>query len=541
MKNETKTLQLEVKFAGDAETTGAFTGLCAAYGNLDLVGDIIEPGAFTASLEEHKANGTKPALLWQHDLDSPIGVIDELIETPQGLKVKGRLALDTVKGKEARALLKIGGCTGLSIGFKITKSKRGADGARRILAAYLGEISFVTLPANPKAKVTDIKAAGDAAKGQKMTDLIDDGAAAGIPAEMVEKLAELEEKAAKIDDIETKLADAMKRADAFELKLARPGIITSRDSSADLAKKAFNGFLRHGREALPVEEVKSLVVADDTRGGYLAPAEFSKELDRNIVQFSPVRQAARIGTTSSGSVIIPRRTTELTAGWVGETEARSEATPAYGQVEIAINEIACYVDVSTMLLEDSALSLETELAFDLAEQFGKVEGTAFVSGDGVKKPEGFMSNADLDYTASGSATDVTADGLIDLMYDMAPAYRQRGVWMANGSTIATIRKFKDGQGQYLWQAGLQEGAPATILGRPVIEAPDMPDISGNAYPIVFGDFSVGYRIYDKVSLSILRDPYSVATSGLVRFHARRRVGGGVVRAEALRKLKVAVS
>lgn len=346
--------------------------------------------------------------------------------------------------------------------------------------------------------------------------------------------------------IEAKALDAdkiTKRLDAIEVKVNRPGAggARSEDETAAIERKAFTTFLRKGREALGADEVKSLRVSDDTSGGYLAPAEFSKEVDKNVVQFSPVRQAARVGATSSGSVIVPRRTGRPTASWVGETETRSATEAAYGQVEIPIDEIACYVDVSNKLLEDAAVDVAAEVAFDLAEEFGRAEGAAFVSGDGVKKPLGLMSDTGLSYTPGTDASALKADGLIDLFYALAPFYRQRGVWMMNGKTLAIVRKLKDGQGLYLWGGPLAAGVPETILGRPVVEAVDMPDVGTGAFPVLFGDFASAFRIYDRISLSLLRDPYSQATSGLTRFHARRRVGARVVRPEAVRKLKIATS
>lgn len=159
----------------------------------------------------------------------------------------------------------------------------------------------------------------------------------------------------------------------------------------------------------------------------------------------------------------------------------------------------------------------------------------------MKKPLGLLSDTGVNYTASGSATAILLDGIIDLYYALAPAYRQRGAWLLNGSSLASIRKIKDGNGLYIWQPALAAGQPETILGRPVVEAVDMPDVSGNAFPVMFGDFASAFRIYDRISLSLLRDPYSQATSGLTRFHARRRVGARVVRPEAIRKLKIATS
>jgi HK97 family phage major capsid protein len=207
--------------------------------------------------------------------------------------------------------------------------------------------------------------------------------------------------------------------------------------------------------------------------------------------------------------------------------------------------MACYVDVSQRLLEDAAVNVESEVASDLSEEFGRLEGLGFSQGDGVKKPIGIMEAAGVAYTATGNASTLgtaPADTLIDVFYSLPAYYRNRGVWLMNSKTIAAVRKLKDGStGAYLWQPGLAQGDPATILGRPLIEDPTMDDIGSAAEPILFGSVSDAYRIYDRLNLSIMRDPYSQATSGVVRFHARRRTGGALVLADALRKIKCATS
>ena len=131
--------------------------------------------------------------------------------------------------------------------------------------------------------------------------------------------------------------------------------------------------------------------------------------------------------------------------------------------------------------------------------------------------------------------------LIDLFHSLPSAYRNVGVWLMNSKTIGAVRKLTTTPGVPLWIDSLAAGNPPTILGRPVIDCPDMPDVAANQFPIVFGDVASAYRIYDRVNLTLLRDPYTQATNGLVRFHARRRVGGDVVKAEAIRKLKISVS
>lgn len=359
-----------------------------------------------------------------------------------------------------------------------------------------------------------------------------------------------------LDDLQKTLDDRLKaietkadhgalveRLDKIEAKVNRPA--GGRDK-AELSeeRKAFAAYLRHA-DRTPADSLKALTVSNDAAGGYLAPAEFSTEVLKNIVEISPMRAAARVASTSAGEVILPKRTGRPTGSWVGETEDRPGTGSTYGQVEIPVHEMACYVDVSLKLLEDSAVNVEAEVAFDVAQEFGRMEGAAFISGNGVKKPTGFLNAPELTYTPTGDAATLgsaPADLLITHLYAMPATYRNRGSWMMNGSTLAAIRKLKDGTtGIYLWQPAYAAGQPETILGRPVIEAPDMPDVGSGTIPIAFGDFSIAYRIFDRVGMSIFADPYTQRTSGLVRFHARRRVGGDLVMAEAIKAIKCATS
>ena len=133
--------------------------------------------------------------------------------------------------------------------------------------------------------------------------------------------------------------------------------------------------------------------------------------------------------------------------------------------------------------------------------------------------------------------------MISLVHNIKSEYGRNGVFVFNRSTLAAIRKLKDTAGQYVFQVGmsLTGGASNTILGYPYVEATDMPDVAGGAYPVAFGDFRRAYMIVDRVSLAVLRDPFTQATTGNVRYIARRRVGGQVVQAEAINKLKIAAS
>lgn len=352
-----------------------------------------------------------------------------------------------------------------------------------------------------------------------------------------DRLKAVEAKAAAPD-----LSKIEERLKAVETKANRPAVDPKTEPTEE--RKAFTSYLRHG-DRMPDEERKALTVANDTSGGYLAPSEFQTEVIKGIVERSPIRQAARVSSTSAGEVILPKRTGTPTGHWVGETETRTETGSTYGQIEVPINEMACYVDVSLKLLEDSAVNVEAEVAFDLAEEFARLEAAALSDGDGVKKPKGVLQYSDVPYSFTGNSSTLgsaPAELLIEAFYAVPAYYRNRGVWMMNGSTLAAIRKLKDaGSGAYLWQPALTAGQPETILGRAVIEDPTMKGVGSAAEPIIFGDINSAYRVFDRIGMSVFVDPYSVRTSGKVRFHARRRVGAGMVLSEALRKIRCATS
>lgn len=516
--------RIEVKAALTADDDGAISGLAWPFGSADRVGDFIEKGAFRTA-------GARLPALWSHDAAETVGVWDSVRETDRGLEVSGRLLVnDVARAREVRALVKEGAATGLSIGFRINDAVPRKGGGRTIRDLELLEVSIVSIPAHPGAQVTAVKHGGP--------DVDKNETAPEAPAHD-DRTAELEAKIAPLAEVPDTLDKVSKRIDDLERKVNRPRSAPAEDKPA-AEVKAFTHFIRRGVERMDPMEAKDLRVANDTAGGYLAPEQFATEIIRNLVETSPVRQAARVSAISSGSLVLPKRTGTTTAYWVGETEPRTETQPAYGQVEIAAHELAAYIDVSNSLLEDAAIDIAAELARDGAEEFGRAEGAAFVGGSGIKQPEGLLTNADVATYANGHATELQVDGLLGIFHSLPMMYRNRGVWMMNAATIGEVRKLKDTNGDYLWREGLAEGNPPTILGRPVVEAVDMPDIEAAATPILFGAVDEAFRIVDRVGLQVLRDPYSVATSGIVRFHMRRRVGGRVVKAEAIKKLSMEV-
>ncbi len=297
-----------------------------------------------------------------------------------------------------------------------------------------------------------------------------------------------------------------------------------------------------------LEPRTSMVVADDTEGGFLAPDEIVSEIIKGVVEFSPMRTICRVRTTSRNSVKAPKRTQTAGAVWVGEADTRSETqNPKYGKEELGTRELHALADISRQDLEDTAFNLEDEIYGEFGEQFGVSEGTAFVSGDGVDgKPEGFLTAADTGYLGANGIETITSvsndalhgDDFINLFYGLKDAYARNGTWVLRRATVAAARKLKDAvDGQYIWQPGLATLAPATILGRPYVEAPDMPAVANGALAVAFGDWRRGYWIIDRIQIETLRDPYTQGP-GFVRFWARKRVGGQTVLPEALKLLEI---
>ena len=347
-----------------------------------------------------------------------------------------------------------------------------------------------------------------------------------------ERLKKVEEKGAD--------PDLLKRLDALETKTNRPGgKKADTDEQAEIERKAFATYLRMG-QAAPAEEIKTLIVSNDEQGGYLAPAEMSTEFIRDLVEYSPIRSVASVRNINSPSVKYPKRTGITNAQWEGETEEQQESTVTFGQLEVSARKLTTFVDISNELLADSGGTAEAEVRLALAEDFGQKEGLAFLTGDGGKQPEGILTHPDIEEYLNGHATTLNADKLIGMMYDLPAAYRNQGSWLMNGTTLGIVRTLKDVNGAYIWQPGLQAGQPSTLLGRPVVEAVDMPDVESAAFPIIYGDFSA-YRIVDRLAMSILVNPYILATKGVTRIHATRRVGGKVIQPARFRKLKMATT
>lgn len=371
-------------------------------------------------------------------------------------------------------------------------------------------------------------------------------------------------KKAEADEAERKagaekaLGDLGDRLDRIEVALKRSG--KAGEAGKEEYRKAVNDWgravvLAHSkgemnlgedqRKALEAStaEWKALSVSNDVSAGYLAPVEFVREIIKGVTEISPMRSLVRVRTTTQRSVQVPKRTGQFAAVWVAEQGTRSETEGlAYGLEEIPTHEIYALVDITEQMLEDSAWDMEAEIRMEATEQFAVAEGTALVTGNGSGKPEGFLDHSDVGETVSGSAATIAdangqANGIIDLYHAIKTAYARNATWVLNRTTLGAVRKLKDGQNQYIWEPGLAGLRPNTILAQPYVEMPDMPNEGANTFPIAFGDFRRAYTLVDRIQMAMLRDPYTQATSGKIRFIMRKRLGGQVVLAEAIRKLK----
>jgi len=290
-------------------------------------------------------------------------------------------------------------------------------------------------------------------------------------------------------------------------------------------------------------EWKSLNVSTDTAGGYLAPRELVNEIIKADVLMSPFRPLVRVRQTAMKAIDIPKRTGVFAARRVSEQGAKTETTGlTYGLEELPVTELQALVDISNQMLEDAAFDMQAEITMESAEQFAVKEGAEFVSGSGVGQPEGILTNGDVASTNSGTAATIAdangqANGLLQLKHAVKSAYARNATWVMNRTTLGSIRTLKDGQGRYIWMAGIQNAAPNTIDGDPYVEMPDMPSEGAGAYPVAYGDFRRAYTWADRITMEMLRDPFTQAISGNVRFIMRKRSGGQVVLAEAIRKLK----
>ena len=312
-------------------------------------------------------------------------------------------------------------------------------------------------------------------------------------------------------------------------------------------KGAFAGFVRTGATV----EMKAFTGVSGDAGGYAVPREIDRAIDRLLVAASPIRSIANVVKVGSSGYRKLVTTSGTPSGWAAETAARPDsATPLFAEIAPPSGELYANPSASQAMLDDAGFDVEAWLADEIAVEFARAEGAAFVAGNGVNRPKGFLANpvsdakdgvrpfGTLQFLSAGAAGGFGADPqerLIDLVQSLRAPYRQGASFVMNAATSARIRKFKTSDGAFVWQPSLTAGQPATLLGYPVVEAEDMPDIAAGSLSIAFGNFRHGYLIAERSETAILRDPYS--NKPFVSFYATKRVGGCISNSEAIKLLK----
>lgn len=352
----------------------------------------------------------------------------------------------------------------------------------------------------------------------------------------------------EITDLGKEIA-RLERQEALEHELSQPvnKPLTGRPSANRTERKEKTGrasdeyrsnFWNAMRSKMPLPNVvNALQIGTDSEGGYLVPDEYERTLVEALEEENIFRQLAKVIQTSSGDRKIPVVATKGTASWIDEEGAFTESDDSFGQVSIGAYKLGTMLKVSEELLNDSVFDLESYIAREFARRIGAKEEEAFFTGDGSGKPLGILAatgGAQTGVTAA-SATAVTADELIDLFYSLKSPYRRNAVWVLNDATIKSVRKLKDGNGQYLWQPSLVAGTPDTLLGRPVKTSAYMPVAAAGAKSIAFGDFGY-YWIADRQGRSFKRLNELYAATGQVGFLASQRVDGKLILPEAVKVL-----
>lgn len=340
------------------------------------------------------------------------------------------------------------------------------------------------------------------------------------------------------------------RMDALETKFSRPGggAVDAHQTDALEHKHAFlNGFITRGDDsALKQIEAKGLSTTTNGGGdgGFAVPHVIDTEIEKQLRDLSPMRSICKVKTIETSNYTRLLNVGGTGSDWVGEAGARTEtATPSLQEITITPGEIYANAAATQRALDDMQFDAEAWLTEEVAEAFAAKEGDAFINGDGNNKPTGFLHSSVVGDIGKVTTTAPDAfdgpDNLVDLVHALKARYRQGAKFVMNSATLAAVRKMKDGDGNFIWRPGLVEGQPDMLLGYPVVEAEDMPDIAAGAYAVAFGNFERGYTIVERTGTRVLRDPYSSKPN--VLFYATKRVGGAVVNAEAIKLLQVAAA
>ncbi len=302
--------------------------------------------------------------------------------------------------------------------------------------------------------------------------------------------------------------------------------------SSDKYKKSFWLAMRNKKN--PYEAVNALQIGTDSEGGYLVPDEYENTLIEKLHDENIIRQYATVIKSSNGDKKIPVVAGYGEATWTDEEAAYTESDDSFGVITLGAHKLTSIIKVSEELLNDSAFDLEQYISKEFVRRMAAAEENAFINGTGTGRPTGILQTAETGKTTA-AAVAITADEVIDLYHSLRSPYRKNAVFIANDSTVKAIRQLKDSNGMYLWQPGLKEGQPDTLIGNRIISSAYMPEIGAGKKPILFGDISY-YWIADRQGRTFQRLNELYAATGQVGFRTFQRVDGKLTLAETVKTL-----
>lgn len=382
--------------------------------------------------------------------------------------------------------------------------------------------------------------------------------------------AELDAKLARMDSAIDSMSEVKSKLEAMETRMSRPGAYGEGESTSREAAEYKGAFLNWMRSPTDQERQQKVTAAQrslETRaadartstgasGGFALPEEIERTIARLGVDMSPIRSLATVRTVGTPDYKELIDVNGAAFEWIGETDTRAQTnTPDLAEIAPTFGMASAKPQATEESLDDLFFDVENWLIQSAAEAIYAGEGAAFVSGNGTKKPKGFLagpaplSTADssrafgtLQYIASAQAAAMptSPDVFFDMIYSLRARYRANATWVTSKAVLATIRKYKEATtNAYMWQPALAAGQPSSFAGFPMVEAEDMPAVGAGTFPLAFGDFREGYLICDRVGMRMTRD--EITTPGYVKFYIRKRVGGVLRNTQAIKLLKIAAS
>ena len=382
--------------------------------------------------------------------------------------------------------------------------------------------------------------------------------------------AELDAKLARMDAAIDNMGEVKSKLEAMETRMSRPGAYGEGESTSREAAEYKGAFLNWMRSPTDQDRQQKVTAAQrnlETRaadarttvgasGGFALPEEIERTIARLGVDMSPIRSLATVRTVGTPDYKELIDVNGAAFEWIGETDTRNQTnTPDLAEIAPTFGMASAKPQATEESLDDLFFDVENWLIQSAAEAIYAGEGAAFVSGNGTKKPKGFLagpaplSTADssrafgtLQYIASAQAAAMptSPDVFFDMIYSLRARYRANATWVTSKAVLATIRKYKEATtNAYMWQPALTAGQPSSFAGFPIVEAEDMPAVGAGTFPLAFGDFREGYLICDRVGMRMTRD--EITTPGYVKFYIRKRIGGKIRNSQAIKVLKIAAA